>query len=100
MFLSFYHLNKSTTKNLGSTFKNKSCIIKTSNYIIVLMISLINIVINAFYGVDLVIAESIKGIDSINDLALSQSVRPIVLANSSYQDYFKVRLIKILFKFI
>lgn len=64
------------------------------------MITLFNIVINAFYGVDLVIAESIKGIDSINDLALSQSVRPILLANSSYQDYFKVRLIKILFKFI
>ena len=64
------------------------------------MISLFNIIINAFYSVDLVIAESIMGIDSINDLALSQSVKPIVLANSSYQDYFKVCLIKILFKFI
>ena len=56
------------------------------------MISLISIVINAFYGVDLVIADSTVGIDSIEDLALSESVKPIILANSSYEDYFKVRI--------
>ena len=56
------------------------------------MISLISIVINAFYGVDLVIADSLMGIDSIKDLALSESVKPIILANSSYEDYFKVRI--------
>ena len=55
------------------------------------MISLISMVINAFYGVDLVIAESMMGIDSIKDLALSETVKPIILANSSYEDYFKVR---------
>ena len=54
------------------------------------MITLFNIVINAFYGVDLVIAESMMGIDSIKDLALNQNVKPFVLANSSYQHYFKV----------
>ena len=56
------------------------------------MISLISMAINAFYGVDLVIADSIMGIDSIEDLALSESIKPIILANSSYEDYFKVRI--------
>ena len=56
------------------------------------MISLISMVIHAFYGVNLVIADLITGIDSIEDLALSKSIKPIILANSSYEDYFKVRI--------
>lgn len=78
--------------NLLEILKNKKPL-ATSIYLTILMIYVFHLNLNARYSVSLVVKESEREIDSLEQLALRKEITLIGQKGTSKEEYFKVSLI-------
>ena len=65
-----------------------------SSYLAILMIYVFHLNLNARYSVNLVLTESERGINSLEQLALRKDVIPVAPKGSSKEEYFNVSQIE------